>query len=467
MKKPYQVSREEYEKFLHDNVLGPNKPLGFYIYLLFAAGALVSIAMHGAWSVLWSVLIIIPMTFFAISKASFWNWTEKKLKSDAEAGRISKAVYWDYLCATVDWAVEFAVFAMAAFAVFTLADGKMPIASAWLCVGALCPVIGNTPYNWGNYCFWGQLATIAITISSVFIPVTPVWGVALRAATALVSVPMICLYKRDEIWGKASTYFQNAKAARVMYVEPPPVQSQSPQADMLKAIWAGSEIRRNALAASGAMIAAGLVWLLCLHKPLAPLATLPVALLGAFVNFTLANPTNMPDDVLVKRNLDLDLVRHFIHIRALTTMVALAVASAVVLWLGDRDIRALAALSLLTVGMCSVTSTMDAKDSVARKDAFILIVYSVALTLVVTLRLCGMTLLECLAPLPLVAYLMPAFRWFFPRSGLRGEARRAAIEDMPRRLAADIRTAAEKDRDAKMEKRRLRDAKRVARIKKA
>ena len=31
MKTPSQISREEYEKFLRDNVLGPNKPLGFYI----------------------------------------------------------------------------------------------------------------------------------------------------------------------------------------------------------------------------------------------------------------------------------------------------------------------------------------------------------------------------------------------------------------------------------------------------
>ena len=470
MKGPSGISQEEYERAvqqaLNDSVFRQKKTLGFYISMLFIAGAFISIAMHGAWSVFWSVLIFVPLLFLAILKASFWDWTEDKLKYDAEAGRLKKAVRWDYLCVFLDCAIDFAVFVLSTFAVFSLADGKMPLTSAWLCVGALAPFIRCDNYNWGNYNFWSQWAMVAITISSAFLPVTPAWGVAFRAVIALASVPLSCLWKRDEIWGKADRYFQNAKAARVMYTEPPPATPQAPMVNMLKSFFANYEFHWTELTASSAMLVAGFVWLLCLHKPLAPLAALPAVLLGVFMDSSLANPMGMSDEELAKRKLDADLVRPFIHIRALLIMGALAASSAAVMWLGKRDIHALVALSLLVTGSCSITTSMNAKANTQRIDPLIIIVYSVAFATVVALRQCGMTWCECLAPIPLVAYLMPVFRWFFPRSGLRGEARLEAIEEMPRRLAADIRTAAEKDRDAKMEKRRLRDARRVARIKK-
>lgn len=355
---------------------------------------------------------------------------------------------------------------MSTFLVFLLADGKMPLTATWLCVGALAPFISSDNYNWGNYNFWSQWTMIAIAILAAFLPVTPACGVALRAVMAMVSVLPACLWKRDEIWGKADRYYQNAKAARVMYAETPPAPSQAPALDIMKEELKKYESSKAASATTAVMMATGLVWLLCLHKPFAPIAAVPAVMLGGLLSWMLSNPMDMSEEILAKRKLDVDLVRPFVHRRAFAIMASLAVASLTVIWLGGRDIRALAALSLLATGSCCISSTISAKGSVERKDPFIIIVYSVAFTLVVTMRLCGMTLLECLAPIPLVAYLMPTFRWFFPRSGLRGEARRAAIEDMPRRLTADIRTAAEKDRDAKMEKRRLRDAKRVARIKK-
>ena len=68
----------------------------------------------------------------------FWNWTERLLRRDAEAGRTSRAVWWDYLCVAIDWAMGFLMFAAVAFGVFALARGSgMPRTAMWLCVAGL------------------------------------------------------------------------------------------------------------------------------------------------------------------------------------------------------------------------------------------------------------------------------------------------------------------------------------------
>ncbi|MBQ3344820.1 MAG: hypothetical protein IJG84_23220, partial [Kiritimatiellae bacterium] len=47
---------------------------------------------------------------------------------------------------------------------------------------------------------------------------------------------------------------------------------------------------------------------------------------------------------------------------------------------------------------------------------------------------------------PTIGYALPAFRYLFPRSGLRGEARKAALA-VAAEFAADSRTDEEKARD--------------------
>ena len=457
---------EKMQQLLRETMSNSKKSLGFYVYLLFVAGAIASIAIHGTWSVLWSVLVFIPMMVICFAKTAVWDWTEEKLKRDAEEGRFKRAVRWDYFCVFIDWAAMFAVFAMSTFAVFALADGRMPDTAAWLCVGALSPLLRADYYHWGNYAFWSQNATVATAILSAFMPVPPALGLTFQVATAFLSLPLSWLSKRDEIWGKVDGYFQAAKAARVMYAAPPPAPPQAPTVEALKSALANCEYHWTELAAAAAMAVAGLAWLLCLHMSLAPLVAVPAYVLGVLVKSMLVNPTTMPDDELARRGLDIDLAGPFFHLRALFIMFALFIASATVLWIGGRDVNALSAMSLLASGFCGIASTADIRNGHGAKDPSIVYVYPLALAAVVALRLCSMAWWECLTPIPLISCLQPAFRWFFPCSGLRGEERRAAIEDMPRRIAADIRTAAEKALDAKREKRRLRDARRVARIKK-
>ena len=86
---------------------------------------------------------------------------------------------------------------------------------------------------------------------------------------------------------------------------------------------------------------------------------------------------------------------------------------------------------------------------------------------VCALRIAGLQWGISLLPTPFFALVVPVFRWFFPRSGLRGAERKAAIADMPNRLTADIRSDAEKKLDAKKEKRRLRDERRIANIRRS
>ena len=139
--------------------------------------------------------------------------------------------------------------------------------------------------------------------------------------------------------------------------------------------------------------------------------------------------------------------------------------AAAVLWLGGRDAHLLAALSLLAVGSCNFcTRFVVLQEEDAKNDAVLIPAYAIALSVVSALRIAGLTWWECLLPLPSIAYLVPVIRFFFPRSGLRGQRRKEAIADIPRLLVADIRSDAEKLRDEKVAKRRQREARRVARL---
>ena len=95
-----------------------------------------------------------------------------------------------------------------------------------------------------------------------------------------------------------------------------------------------------------------------------------------------------------------------------------------------------------------------------------LVVYVAAFSSVVALRVAGCVWWECLLPLPTIGYVLPVFRYFFPRSGIRGEARKAAIA-AAKAFAADPRSDADRTRDEKREKRRLREERRLARLRRS
>ncbi len=175
----------------------------------------------------------------------------------------------------------------------------------------------------------------------------------------------------------------------------------------------------------------------------------------------------MESEELAKRQIDVDLASRFFDLRAFVMTLSFTAASATVLGLGGGDLHVLMALAMSAVGACTLAAAVADSDVPRRPDVLSVAAYALALAVAVALRVSGLVWWACLLPLPALAYLLPAYRWFFPRSGLRGAERRAAIAAMPARFEADIRTAAQKAFDEKREKRRLREARRLANIRRS
>lgn len=456
---------------MKQSISGP-KTLGYYIQLLFLAGAAAGILLNGAWCVLWALLALIPICLLASSKSFFWNWTERLLKRDAEAGRFRRAANWDYLSYLIDAMLSLAASVLMTIAVFCAADGALGLPFAWICVGAFhtVPFVfmrPNVAYDWGYIPFWDQWALVATVVLSAFLPVTPTWGVALQAAGMGVAGPLCCLYGRKQVQGKVMRYYEDAKKARILYVKAPPAQTFGFESEGFKEAFADLEIRWKPLAVSGCLLLAGLGWSLWLHRPWAVLLAIAALALGYLSSLMFACPTAMEAEELAKRQIDVDLASRFLDSRAFIMTLSFAAASATVLGLGGDDPHVLMALAMSAVGACTLTAAIAGQDAPSRPDVLSVAVYALALAVAVALRASGLVWWACLLPLPALAYLLPAYRWFFPRSGLRGAERRAAAADMPARFEADIRTAAQKALDEKRERRRLRDERRLASIRRS
>lgn len=228
----------------------------------------------------------------------------------------------------------------------------------------------NFAYDWGYIPFWEQWELVLTVVLSAFLPVTPIWGVALQAAGMGIAGPLCCLYGRKRIKDKVMRYYDDAKKPHVLYVKTPPAQTFGFESEGFKAMLADLEIR----------------------------------------------------------------------------------------WM---------ALAMSAVGACTLAAAVADSNAFSRPDVLSVAVYALALAVAVALRVSGLVWWACLMPLPALAYLLPAYRWFFPRSGLRGAERRAAIAAMPARFEADIRTSAQKALDEKREKRRLREERRLANIRRS
>ena len=450
---------------------GP-KTLGYYIQLLFLAGAVAGIFLNGAWGVLWALLALIPLCLLAASKSFFWNWTERLLKRDAEAGRFRRAANWDYLSFLIDAMLSLATFVLMTGAVFWAADGALGLPFAWICVGAFhtFPFVftrSNFTYDWGYIPFWDQWTLVLTVVLSAFLPVTPMWGVALQAAGMGIAGPLCCLYGRKQVKDKVMRYYDNAKNTHILYVKTPPAQTFGFESEGIKALYADMEIRWKPLVVSGCLLLAGLGWSLWLHRPWAVLLAVAALALGYLSSQMFVCPTTMESEELAKRQIDVDLASRFFDLRAFVMTLSFTAASATVLGLGGGDLHVLMALAMSAVGACTLAAAVADSDVPRRPDVLSVAAYALALAVAVALRVSGLVWWACLLPLPALAYLLPAYRWFFPRSGLRGAERRAAIADMPARFETDIRTAAQKAFDEKREKRRLREARRLANIRRS
>lgn len=447
------------------------RPFGFYIHLLLMAGALASIIYASAWKVLLAVFLHVPVVFFFTLRPLSWNWTEKRLYKDAIAGRTNRAVYWDYLSALIDWAMSFCVFSLFAVCTFALADGyAMSSTLVWICVAGLRTFpttycLRDPPYGWASIPFWLQWGAVAVLIASLLLPIGLGTGVGIMASTAVVAVPLACLWKNDTIKTKVSNYRAEALASQGLGREPPPPLEMNPSAILVEAVKEHVHISKLPFFAVVATFLAGLVWTIwrgCLIAiPFAALAVIG----GLLEQILLTNPTSISRDELAKRDIDIDLTLKptVIIIRISLLALPLLLAAIVILWLGGRDVALLAPLSLLAFGACHITAAIKVDHTCSKADWMIAAMYLPYFATVCALRFTSIPWPGCcLIPLPLFVSLPIVLRWFFPRSGLRGAERRAAAADMPRRLVADIRSDAEKARDAASEKRRRRNERRLA-----
>jgi len=441
--------------------------LGFYVQLLLVAAAVVAIAANGAWRVLWTLLVPAVTMVLFISKPFVWAWTEKRLRDDAIAGRPRRAVAWDYFAHFFNWLVTVLGFALAAFAAFFLAEGyAMPCPLLWICVGGMYVVprvfmMENPRDYWGHYLFFVQWTLLATVALSAFAPVGPWLGVAAQVAVGFVSVPLGCRWKKASIVSKVDYYARSAKAAPGRNREPELIPSESRIEELATATWAEVRVRRGPFAVSLLSLVAGVAWML-VHGRLGPLLLALAALpLGYLQMCTTDEPFLSDSGELAKRGVDKDLVRGSAELRALTLTLSLALASTAILWLGGRDVPALVALSLLALGSCTITHFVRLGEREETCDPFVLVAYAAAFASVVALRAAGLAWWECLLPLPAIGYALPALRHVFPRSGLRGEARKAAIA-AAEAFEKDPRSDAEKVCDAKKEKRRLRNERRLS-----
>ena len=327
MKKPRTINDKEFNKKIQElrEKASGKRTLGFYIQVLFMVGALFTVVKYGAWNVLWVLFAYFPLTIIAIAKTFFWTWTETRLRKDAEAGRMARAVLWDYLTLLVDWLFGFCAFTIFTFAVFALADGcTMTRPLVWLCVAGTytTPIVFNRKdpgYHWGNFSAWEQWAVAAIVTTSGFLPIGPLAGVAIQAAVALISIPLAWHWKRPSIANKAANYRNNALTASASHSEPPPQPSQSPAVDLAKMLSASIRVQWIPFIATVIALVAGVVWTLCLRLPIAILFALLAIALGYVAQLLIACPMFTPQDEIAKRRLDVDLVRNFAKFRVVLT----------------------------------------------------------------------------------------------------------------------------------------------------
>ena len=445
---------------------------GFYIQMALAAAAAVTIVVNCAWSILWALLAYVGMSVLLILKPIVWAWSERRLMEDAVEGRLGRAVLWDYVAHFFNWLVVFLCFAAVSFAVFFCAEGydlSRPL--LWICIGGMYVIphlfrLENPRDYWGHYlCFiqWTHLVTV---VASAFAPVGPWLGVAAQIAAACVAIPLGCRRMKQGIVDKVDRYARAAKTAQAMHLDPKSIQSEQRLSELVSATWAEVRVRWMPFAVSLLALVSGVVWTLVQGKPVALLLALAAVLLGYLQSYATDCPSGCRPEELLRRGLDKDLVCGSVEFRALALTVSFVVASTAILWLGGRDLSALVALSLLAVGSCTIAHFVSFKESDDVGDQLVLVVYVAAFSSVVALRAVGCVWWECLLPLPTIGYALPVFRYFFPRSGIRGEARRAAIA-AAKAFAADPRSDADRARDEKREKRRLREERRLARLRRS
>ena len=445
---------------------GGRNTLGFYIQLMFIAGAAVTIAANGAWRILWGLLAFLGLVIISSTKTLFWKWTEDRLQKDAETGRLKRAIFWDYLSLLIDWSISFAGFAAVAFTVFGVASGytvSRPL--LWVCVGGMFKLPFSfrrekPGYNYGNYLFWEQWTLIATIVASAFIPFGVWWGVAAQAAIAFVSIPLGCRYKKPDIVEKVQIYNYNAKVARPMHRAPLPSPSQPYAVEVMKAILSDIRVAWVPFSVSFLSLITGVVWMIILKRPWPLLLGLLAIVLGYVMMLMLDCPLTSEPEELTRRGVDKDLVRGSVELRTLVLSVGLAIASSAIMWFGGRDVSLLVPLSLLALGACCVFDYV-ALEGQAIADPLLLVAYIAAFASTCALRLAGLAWWECLMLIPSIAYALPAYRYLFPRSGLRGEARKAALA-VAAEFATDSRSDEEKARDEKMAKRRAREERRIA-----
>lgn len=418
------------------------KTFGFYLQLAFLAGTVVVLFWKSTWDILWALLVY-PCLLMPMGGLKFfcWGWTERKLKKEAENGCFRKAAKWDFVSIAIDWLLEFTGLIVMAYAIFALADKELHYVFKWICIAGLYTMPFaflqiNPGYHWKSYLFWMQWGVVATILASIFFPVTPIWGLAVQVVAACWSVPLTYWAKYPEIKRNIEVYHHNAQFARAHRFTPSPEINLPMSAKFFTATFQDWEIHWVSFLASVLSLLAGIAWTFWLRKPSGVFFAVVGVLAGMYAIPCAIYPPMLDSEDEAARKIDPDLTAAFFDVRAGILLTELLFASTAILWLGGRDASFLCALALLAVGSGNLVPNIQSKRDMFQYDDLAVFAFATGFAAVVALRIAGFPLLECFLPLPTVAFLLPVFRWFFPRSGLRGAERKAAIAVMSARYKA-------------------------------
>lgn len=465
-----QAKREMRSRFANNRLT-----FGSYLQFMFFAAAVVSIVVCGAWSVLWALLVAVAMMMLMMFVPVARALCERRLRDDVVDGRLVRAALWYCASWHAHCLMVVLCFAAVSLSVFFHARGvDMPRPLLWICVGGfyvnpLAFRMDDPREYWGHYCCFIQGAYIATVVASVFAPVGPWIGIAAQVAAACVYVPVGYRMRLKSFAAeKIDRYARAAEEAKAKGHDPKsvPCENSTDDDDIVPIALSDLRVMWFPFAVALLSLGAGLAWAFVHQRLVALLLALAAAHLGSFQQFLTDAPDVKDRDEFVRRGLDKDLVAGSVDMHAVFFAIALAVASVAILWQGGRDASDLVALSLLALGSCTIARFFSFRGNNPDGDSLSVVVYAAAFASVVALRIAGLKWWECLLPLPAIGYALPVFRYFFPRSGRRGEARRAAMAAAAAFLA-DPRSDASKTLDAKMEKRRIRDERRLARFRRS
>ncbi len=441
-------------------------PLFLATSAIFGAG-LVGIVLNGDWLLLLlPIAVFIVYVVFSLLKRSYWAGFDPMLDRAAETARPLAFAFWTVLTWWLDWILESVSLVVAvalalnmshdpsSHHVLTVAWGASMLMPPYL---AFSETVGEEGINTtqGRYTN-GAIAAI-LTLLSMFVEITTLRCILFCLAVSPIYVAMR-IFTRGRIEAdsyrrkrdKAAAY---AKSGGPKVVPDPPRKMFRPRPGVLFELpyssyfWIPPEIWYGAIHDFVTILRIETIPFLCsLSLFVASCVMLfregcgtriwlwpIVAFLGWL--FHAAGDVDLQEDSSARRKgVDTDLALGPVHTRLILHVFALSALGALVWWLGGTPVAIFATAGLLASAYASFTAYIVlASDTITRDPLdFFFVAFGFAV--------CAGLLVQpdapwyCLFAATSGEIVLLKIRKWFPRSGLRGLARRMALRDQDRRM---------------------------------